>query len=146
MLGYTTKNACLTRMNIIAVTAGLTGGIDDILTCIKLPLSALGSEQYPAYTCRFSSPKKSLSSSQGSCVSSKDMHLPSPSWNRGQPDKTHGSWEVQQLCQFLLLWSFTLSRWRTKCKDWGDGPTLWYCSTLRTLGMLPHKGSQGSTC
>jgi hypothetical protein len=57
MLGYTTKNACLTRMNIIAMTIGLTGGIDDILPCIKLPLSALRSEEYLEYTCRFSSPK-----------------------------------------------------------------------------------------
>jgi hypothetical protein len=53
MLGYTTKNACLTRMNIIAITAGLTGRIDDILPCIKLPLSALGSEQYPATLADF---------------------------------------------------------------------------------------------
>jgi hypothetical protein len=45
MLGYTTKNACLTRMDIIAMTTGLTGGIDDILPFIKPPLSALGSEQ-----------------------------------------------------------------------------------------------------
>jgi hypothetical protein len=35
MLGYTTKNACLTRMNINAMIAGLTLGIDDILTCIN---------------------------------------------------------------------------------------------------------------
>jgi hypothetical protein len=33
-------------MNIIAMTAGLKDGIDDILTCIKFLLSALGSEQY----------------------------------------------------------------------------------------------------
>jgi hypothetical protein len=30
MLGYTTKNACRTRMNIIAMTVGLTGGTDDL--------------------------------------------------------------------------------------------------------------------
>jgi hypothetical protein len=63
MLGYTTKNACRTRMNIIAMIVGLTGGTDDILPCIKLHPSTLGLEQYPAYTCKCSSPKKSLASS-----------------------------------------------------------------------------------
>jgi len=44
MLGYTTKNACRTRMDIIAMIVGLIGGNDDMLPCIKLPLFALGLE------------------------------------------------------------------------------------------------------
>jgi hypothetical protein len=63
--GYTTKNACLTRMNIIAMTVGLTSGTNDILPCIKLPLSTLGSKMYLVYTCRFSSPKVSLAQEDG---------------------------------------------------------------------------------
>jgi hypothetical protein len=46
MLGYTTQNACLPRMNIIVMTDGLIHEIDDILTCIKFLRFALGSEQY----------------------------------------------------------------------------------------------------
>jgi hypothetical protein len=59
-VGYTTKNACLTRMNIIAMTVGLKGGTNDILACIKLLLSTLGLKMYLVYNCRFSSPKYHL--------------------------------------------------------------------------------------
>jgi len=47
-------------MNIIAMTIGLTGGTNDILPCIKLPLFTLGLKMYLVYTCRFSSPKYHL--------------------------------------------------------------------------------------